>query len=59
MTTRSAQAQRAGAHILIAQGVEARGHVRGTTLLKRFLSEVIASSDLPVLASGSPRGTGT
>jgi len=45
-------AQRAGAHILIAQGVEAGGHVRGTTPLKRLLSEVIASSDVPVLASG-------
>jgi nitronate monooxygenase len=44
-------AQRAGAHILIAQGVEAGGHVRGTTPLKRLLSEVIASSDVPVLAS--------
>jgi len=45
-------AQRAGAHILIAQGVEAGGHVRGTTPLKRLLSEVIASSDVPVLDSG-------
>ncbi|MGA6945418.1 MAG: nitronate monooxygenase, partial [Pseudolabrys sp.] len=45
-------AQRAGAHIMIAQGVEAGGHVRGTTPLKRLLSEVIASSDVPVLASG-------
>ena len=42
----------AGAHILIAQGVEAGGHVRGTTPLKRLLSEVIANSDVPVLASG-------
>jgi nitronate monooxygenase len=46
------KAQYAGAHILIAQGVEAGGHVRGTTPLKRLLSEVIASSDVPVLASG-------
>jgi nitronate monooxygenase len=45
-------AQRAGAHILIAQGVEAGGHVRGTTPLKRLLQEVIATSDVPVLASG-------
>ena len=45
-------AQRAGAHTLIAQGVEAGGHVRGTTPLKRLLSGVIASSDVPVLASG-------
>ena len=46
------KAQRAGAHILIAQGVEAGGHVRGTTPLKRLLAEVIATSDVPVLASG-------
>ena len=36
-------AQRAGARILIAQGVEAGGHVRGTTPLIRLLSEVIAN----------------
>ena len=46
-------AQRAGAHILIAQGVEAGGHVRGTTPLKRLLSEVIASSDVPVPRAAS------
>jgi nitronate monooxygenase len=51
-TKEAETAQRAGAHILIAQGVEAGGHVRGTTPLKRLLSEVIASSDVPVLASG-------
>ena len=45
-------AQRAGAHILIAQGVEAGGHVRGTTPLKQLLPEIIAVSDVPVLASG-------
>jgi nitronate monooxygenase len=45
-------AQRAGAQILIAQGVEAGGHVRGTTSLKLLLPEVIASSDVPVLAAG-------
>jgi nitronate monooxygenase len=45
-------AQRAGAHILIAQGLEAGGHVRGTTPLKQLLPEIIAVSDIPVLASG-------
>jgi nitronate monooxygenase len=45
-------AQRAGAQILIAQGVEAGGHVRGTTPLGLLLSEVVASSDVPVLAAG-------
>lgn len=45
-------AQRAGAQILIAQGVEAGGHVRGTTPLKLLLPEVVACSDVPVLAAG-------
>ena len=45
-------AQRAGAQILIAQGVEAGGHVRGTTPLKVLLPEIIAASDVPVLAAG-------
>jgi nitronate monooxygenase len=40
-TKEAETAQRAGAHILIAQGVEAGGHVRGTTPLKRLLPEVI------------------
>jgi nitronate monooxygenase len=35
-------AQRAGAQILIAQGVEAGGRARGTTPLKRLLPAVIA-----------------
>ena len=44
------------------EGSEAGGQVRGTTLLKRLLSEVIASSDVPVLASGGipmPLSSGT
>jgi nitronate monooxygenase len=45
-------AQRAGAQILIAQGMEAGGHVRGTTPLKSLLPAVIACSDVPVLAAG-------
>ena len=45
-------AQGAGAQILIAQGVEAGGHVRGTTPLKLLLPEVVACSDVPVLAAG-------
>ena len=45
-------AQRAGAQILIAQGVEAGGHVRGTMPLKLLLPQVVASSDVPVLAAG-------
>jgi nitronate monooxygenase len=46
------EAQRAGAQILIAQGVEAGGHVRGVTPLRLLLPEIVASSDVPVLAAG-------
>ena len=45
-------ARRAGAQILIAQGVEAGGHVRGTTPLELLLPEVVSSSSVPVLAAG-------
>ena len=45
-------AQRTGAQILIAQGVEAGGHVRGTIPLEVLLPEIIAASDVPVLAAG-------
>ncbi len=46
------EAQRAGAQILIAQGVEAGGHVRGVTPLRLLLPEAVSSSDVPVLAAG-------
>jgi nitronate monooxygenase len=45
-------AQRTGAQLLIAQGSEAGGHVRGTTPLRTLLPDVIASSSVPVLAAG-------
>lgn len=45
-------AQSAGAQILIAQGIEAGGHVRGTTPLRSLLPEVVPSSSVPVLAAG-------
>ena len=45
-------AQRAGAQLLIAQGSEAGGHVRGITPLRTLLPDVIASSSVPVLAAG-------
>lgn len=45
-------AQQAGADILIAQGVEAGGHVRGTVPLRRLLSELAPSCPVPVLAAG-------
>ena len=45
-------AARAGADIVIAQGVEAGGHVRGTTQLAELLPAVRAAVDVPVLAAG-------
>lgn len=49
-------AARAGCDIVVAQGIEAGGHVRGTTATMTLLSEVIAAVDVPVLAAG---GIGT
>ncbi|MEA2423990.1 MAG: nitronate monooxygenase [Thermoleophilaceae bacterium] len=47
-------AQRAGADAVIAQGVEAGGHVRGTTAATRLLEQVIAAlpRGYPVLSAG-------
>jgi NAD(P)H-dependent flavin oxidoreductase YrpB (nitropropane dioxygenase family) len=42
----------AGCDIIVAQGVEAGGHVRGTISTLVLLSEVIGSVDVPVLAAG-------
>jgi nitronate monooxygenase len=42
----------AGAHIVIAQGFEAGGHVRGTTNLTDLVHHVVARVDVPVLAAG-------
>ena len=49
-------AAKAGCDFIIAQGVEAGGHVRGTTPMMTLLGEVIAAVDVPVLAAG---GIGT
>ncbi|HEV2562538.1 MAG TPA: nitronate monooxygenase [Rhizomicrobium sp.] len=46
------EAQRAGAQVLIAQGIEAGGHVRATKPLFETLAEVLAVANVPVLASG-------
>ena len=47
------QAREAGADVLIAQGVEAGGHVQSTTPLAELLGEVIAvAGGLPVVAAG-------
>jgi nitronate monooxygenase len=42
----------AGAQILIAQGVEAGGHVRGSTPLLELLPALVQAVKLPVLAAG-------
>ncbi len=46
------QAQAAGAQIIVAQGLEAGGHVRGRTPLLKLLPQVIANVDVPVVAAG-------
>lgn len=45
-------AQAAGANIVIAQGCEAGGHVRGIQPLRTLLPEVLAVATVPVLAAG-------
>jgi NAD(P)H-dependent flavin oxidoreductase YrpB (nitropropane dioxygenase family) len=45
-------AQDAGCDFITAQGVEAGGHVRGTTPLSELLPRVLAAVDIPVLAAG-------
>ena len=45
-------AERGGANMIIAQGVEAGGHVRGTRPLRELLPETAAAVGVPVLAAG-------
>lgn len=45
-------AEAAGAHIIIAQGLEAGGHVRGVTPLASLLPDVVRAVTLPVLGAG-------
>ncbi|MCW5758801.1 MAG: nitronate monooxygenase, partial [Phenylobacterium sp.] len=45
-------AQEAGADILIAQGWEAGGHVRGRSGLHALVASVLGAADVPVLAAG-------
>ena len=42
----------AGCDLVVAQGVEAGGHVRGTTPLLELLEQVLGVVDVPVLAAG-------
>ncbi len=46
------EALAAGVHLLIAQGVEAGGHVRGTLPLRELLPQILRITDVPVLAAG-------
>jgi nitronate monooxygenase len=50
------EAEQAGCEFVIAQGVEAGGHVRGTTALLPLLDEVLDAVEVPVVAAG---GIGT
>jgi nitronate monooxygenase len=45
-------AQAAGADVLVAQGLEAGGHVRGVTARDVLLRDVVAAVERPVLAAG-------
>ncbi|HRX36849.1 MAG TPA: nitronate monooxygenase [Aestuariivirga sp.] len=46
------QAEDAGADVLIAQGVEAGGHIHGRTGTLALVEEIVAHSALPVVATG-------
>lgn len=46
------QAQQSGAEVLIAQGIEAGGHVRGDRPLAQLLPDVVAACSVPVLGAG-------
>lgn len=46
------EAEMAGAQLLIAQGVEAGGHVRGLTSLSSLVPDVVQAVGVPVLAAG-------
>jgi len=51
--TEAANAAAAGVDVLVAQGMEAGGHVRGTTPLAKLIGEVKrATGDVPLLAAG-------
>ena len=45
-------AEAAGCDLVVAQGVEAGGHVRGTQLLDVLLTEVLGAVSVPVVAAG-------
>lgn len=45
-------AQQAGCDLIVAQGIEAGGYVRGTIGLHALLGEVLSEVEVPVLAAG-------
>ncbi len=45
-------AEHAGAQVLIVQGIEAGGHVRGDQSVHELVPEVVAATTVPVLAAG-------
>jgi imidazole glycerol phosphate synthase subunit HisF len=45
-------AEAAGCDLVVAQGVEAGGHVRGTQPLDELLAEVLGAVSVPVVAAG-------
>jgi len=49
-------AAQAGCDLIVVQGVEAGGHVRGTVSTLTLLGEVVGTVDMPILAAG---GIGT
>jgi NAD(P)H-dependent flavin oxidoreductase YrpB (nitropropane dioxygenase family) len=42
----------AGCDVVVAQGVEAGGHVRGTTPMLALLRQIVVAVDVPVVAAG-------
>lgn len=48
----AAAAVDAGCDLVIAQGIEAAGHIRGRIGLMALLDQVLSSTDLPVIAAG-------
>jgi len=50
------QAIDVGCDLIVAQGVEAGGHVRGTTPILALLEEIASFAKVPVLAAGGPGG---
>jgi NAD(P)H-dependent flavin oxidoreductase YrpB (nitropropane dioxygenase family) len=57
-TAEAAAAVEAGCDYVVAQGIEAGGHVRGVQHLDHLLSETLRSVDLPVVAAGGIGSSG-